>query len=116
MMPERAIRLLLDEDVWQGLAAVLREAGYDAVSVTEAGRKGFSDEEILAHAIAEGRAVLTHNIQDFAPLAETYFLQAIEHLGIIVARQFEKGELLRRTLALLDTLTPESLANTLRFV
>ena len=116
MMPERAVRLLLDEDVWQGLAAVLREAGYDVVSVTEAGCKGFSDEEILAHAIVEGRAVLTHNIQDFARLAETYFLQEIEHPGISVARQFEKGKLLHRTLALLDTLTPESLANTLRFV
>ena len=115
-MPEPAIRLLLDEDVWQGLAAALRQAGYDAISVAEAGRKGFSDEEILAHAIAEGRAVLTHNIQDFAPLAETYFLQEIEHPGIIMARQFEKGKLLRRTLALLQTLTPESLANTLRFV
>ena len=115
-MHEQAIRLLLDEDIWQGLAEALPQADYDAISVTEAGHKGFSDEEILAHAIVEGRAVLTHNIQDFARLAETYFLQEIEHPGISVARQFEKGKLLRRTPALLDTLTPESLANTLRFV
>ncbi len=115
-MPDQAIRLLLDEDVWQGLAKALREAGYDTISTTEAGLKGLSDEEILAHAIAEGRALLTHNIQDFAPLAETYFLQGIEHPGIIVARQFEKGDLLRRVLNLLRTLTPERLANTLRFL
>ena len=115
-LPSRSLGLLLDEDVWQGLAEALRQADYDAISVTEAGHKGFSDEEILAHAFAEGRAVVTHNIQDFAPLAETYFLQGIKHPGIIVARQFEKGKLLHRTLALLDTLTPESLANTLRFV
>jgi predicted nuclease of predicted toxin-antitoxin system len=114
-MPERAIRILLDEDVWQGLAKPLREAGYDTISVTEAGCKGFSDEEILGYAIAQGRAVLTHNAQDFVPLAETCFFQGIAHPGIIVARQFEKGELLRRTLALLDILTPDTLANTLRF-
>lgn len=115
-MPKEAPRLLLDEDVWQGLAAALRDAGYDAISVTEAGYKGFSDDEILATATAAGRAVVSHNIQDFAPLAEARFYLDIPHAGIIVARQFEKGELLRRIIALLTTLTPEMLANTLRFI
>lgn len=115
-MPETAPRLLLDEDVWQGLAAALRSAGYDAISVTEAGYKGLSDDEILNEATAVGRAVLSHNIQDFAPLAEAYFFQNRSHAGIIVARQFEKSELLRRTTALLATLTAEALANTLRFI
>ena len=115
-MSERPLRLLLDEDVWQGLAAALREAGYDAVSVTEVGSKGLSDEEILAEATAAGCAVLSHNIQHFAPLAEACFFQNIPHAGIIVARQFEKGELLHRLLALMETLTSETLANTLRFV
>jgi predicted nuclease of predicted toxin-antitoxin system len=109
-------RLFLDEDVWTGLAIALRQAGYDTVSVDDVGRKGLSDEEQMAFAIAEGRAILTHNIQDFAPLAATYYEQGIEHPGIIVARHFEKGELLRRTLALLGSLRPEQLANTLRFV
>ena len=95
-MPERAIRLFLDEDVWQGLSKAPRGAGYDAISVTEAGCKGFSDQEILAYANDQDRAVLTHNIQDFAPLAEAYFLQDITHPGIIVARRFENGELMRR--------------------
>jgi hypothetical protein len=115
-MPEHAIKLFLDEDVWQGLSNALRSAGYDAVSASESDCKGISDEEILEYAVAQGRAVLTHNVQDFAPLAESCFLQGIEHHGIIVGRHFEKGELLRRTLDLLSTLTPESLANTLRFI
>jgi predicted nuclease of predicted toxin-antitoxin system len=115
-MPEQSIRLFIDEDVWNGLAAVLREAGYDAISVAESERKGFSDEDQLAYAVAERRAIFTHNVQDFAPLAEVYYFQEIGHCGIIVARHFEKGELLRRTLALLDELTVESLSNTLRFV
>lgn len=96
------IKVLLDEDVWTGLAAALRKAGYDALSVNELDRKAFSDEEQLAFAVTEGRALLTHNIQDFAPLAAIYFKQDIHHYGIIVARQFEKGGLLRRTLDLID--------------
>ena len=59
-MPERNIRLFIDEDVWNGLAAALREAGYDAVSVAESRRRGFSDKDQLAYAVAERRAVLTH--------------------------------------------------------
>jgi predicted nuclease of predicted toxin-antitoxin system len=110
------IKLLIDEDVWVGLAVALREAGYDAVSVNDLNRKGLSDEEQLAFAAAEGRAILTHNIQDFVPLVEYYFEQGLPHAGVIVARQFDKGTLLRRTLALLASLTSESLANTLRFV
>jgi predicted nuclease of predicted toxin-antitoxin system len=110
------IKILIDEDVWTGLATALRQAGYDVVSVSELGRKGLSDEEQLAFAAAEGRAIITHNIQDFAPLAEIYFQHNRPHAGILVARQFEKGELLRRTFALLQSLTPETLANMLRFI
>ncbi|MEW5869169.1 MAG: DUF5615 family PIN-like protein [Chloroflexota bacterium] len=109
-------RLFLDEDVWVGLVHALREAGYDAVSANDVGRKGFSDEAQLAYATAEARAILTHNIQDFAPLALLYYEQGISHHGIIVARHFEKGELLRRTLALLRSVTADQLANTLRFL
>ncbi len=111
-----AIKLFLDEDVWTGLAAALCEAEYDTVSVSQVDRKGLSDEDQMAFAVAEGRAIITHNIQDFAPLAAVYFEQGIAHPGIIVADHFEKGELLRRTLALLNSLTAEQLANTLRFV
>jgi predicted nuclease of predicted toxin-antitoxin system len=109
-------KLFLDEDVWTGLATALRQVGYDVLSADDVGHKGLSDEEQMGFAIAQDRAILTHNIQDFAPLAATYFEQGIDHPGIIVARHFEKGELLRRTLALLNSLTAEELTNTLRFV
>ena len=110
------VRLFIDEDVWDGLAAALRRAGYDAISVNEVRRKGLSDQEQLEYAIYETRALLTHNIQDFAPLAQGCFLTGVSHCGIIVSRQFEKGELLRRVMRLLESLPPEQLANTLRFV
>jgi hypothetical protein len=38
-------RLYLDQDVWVGLAAALREAGYDAVATEEVNRKDASDED-----------------------------------------------------------------------
>lgn len=110
------IRLLLDEDVWPGLATALQEAGYDAISVHEINRTGFSDEDQLIFAIATNRVVITHNIRDFASLAQQYAKQQLSHPGIIVARQFEKGALIRRTVALLSSLTVEKIQNTLRFV
>ena len=58
--------LLLDEDVWAGLAMALRDRGIDAISVHELGRTGLSDQEQLVFAVQEGRALLTHNIADFA--------------------------------------------------
>ena len=111
-----AIKILTDEDVWVGLAPALRDAGYDAVSVNELGRKGLSDEEQMIFAATEDRAILTHNIQDFAPLSTEYYEQGQPCSGVIVARQFDKGTLIRRTLILLQTLSPDNLANTLRFV
>lgn len=110
------MRLLLDEDVWPGLAEALSQAGHDAVSVHAIARQGFSDEAQMAFAIAENRIVISHNIRDFAPLAQMYAQADISHPGIIVAAQFEKGTLIRRVLTLLNSLTPEQLQNTLRFV
>jgi hypothetical protein len=110
------IRLFLDEDVWVGLAAALRSAGIDAVSAGELNRKGYSDESQLQFAIEAQRTILTHNVQDFAPLARECAANSIEHHGIIVAPQLEKGKLLQRTLVLLNSLTAAQLANTLRFI
>lgn len=110
------VKILLDEDVWVGLAQALREAGYDAVSVRELDRMGLSDDEQMAFAIADNRTILTHNIQDFAPMVADYFEQGIFNTGVIVARQFDKGTLLRRTLSLLSSVTSEEIANTLRFI
>ncbi len=39
------IRLYLDEDVWEGLAAALRESGFDVMHTYEVGRGGASDPE-----------------------------------------------------------------------
>ena len=46
------ITLLLDEDVRPILGEILRQRGYDAVHVLDAGRTGQSDAEQLAYAVS----------------------------------------------------------------
>lgn len=58
---------LIDEMFPTTTAESLRERyGHDAVHVAEAGLRGAEDEQIAALARAEGRAVVTENVADFA--------------------------------------------------
>ncbi len=58
---------LLDEMFPTGTAVMLRETyGHDAVHVTEIGFRGAEDAHAAAAARAEGRAVVTENVADFA--------------------------------------------------
>lgn len=108
------IKLLLDEDVWLGLAATLREQGFDVIHVNELNRKGLSDDEQLAYAARSSRAILTHNAKDFVPLAISYFFENRPHAGVIITPQLDKGEFTRRVLALLRSLSTEEISNTVR--
>ena len=66
------ITLLLDEDVRPILGEILRQRGYDAVHVLDAGRTGQSDAEQLAYAVSQRRTILTHNIRHFRLLNQRY--------------------------------------------
>jgi len=58
---------LLDEMFPLAAAVLLREKyGHDAVHVAEAGLQGSDDAQVAATARAEGRAVVTENVADFA--------------------------------------------------
>jgi predicted nuclease of predicted toxin-antitoxin system len=108
------IRLYLDEDISHDLAVALRREGYDVIGAIGAGNIGLSDEEQLEFASAQGRAILTFNIGDFARRFTEWQLQEKEHYGIIVSQQFSKqefGELLRRILRLLDTFAADEVYN-----
>lgn len=115
MVGDRAA-LLLDEDVWPGLAETLREQGFDAVSVHEIGRTGLADEEQMAFTVAETRVLITHNASDFVTIARTFYTLGHSHPGIIIAPHLEKGTLVRRVLTLLETTSTSNLTNTVRFV
>lgn len=58
---------LIDEMFPTATAVMLRETyGHDAVHVAEIGLRGAEDAQVAATARAEGRAVVTENVADFA--------------------------------------------------
>jgi predicted nuclease of predicted toxin-antitoxin system len=115
-MPEAGllIRLYLDADVDVKLAANLRRAGYDCVSARKVGNAALDDETQIVFATNEGRVLLTHNIQDFVPIFERWWHANRNHPGIVVSQQIPLGELQRRVMRLLDTVTADEMENNLR--
>ena len=96
------------------LAVDVRGRGYDVVTTQEAGKDTAPDEEQLAFATAENRAILTFNIRDFAPLYEAWQAAARPHAGIIVSQQLgsrQYGLLFQRMLRLLNHFTAEEMVS-----
>jgi hypothetical protein len=77
----------------------------------EAGLKSKDDAVVLATAVTQRRALLTHNVADFLPLAGAYARQGKEHFGILVAKQMDVKALLERTTRALADRTPADLLN-----
>ena len=98
---------------WTWVAAILL---VDVAHVYELERGGMSDADQLAYSVQEGRAILTHNAKDFVPLAVEYFFNAHMHPGIILSPQIAKGELIRRALNLLRSLSAEDVVGTVRYL
>jgi predicted nuclease of predicted toxin-antitoxin system len=75
------LRLYADEQYPYPVVELLRNLGYDVLTVQEAGKanQGISDSEVLAFATQENRAVLTQNRKDFFRLHR----QQPDHAGII---------------------------------
>ena len=77
--------LLLDEMFTDDIAQQLRTKGYDVISVvTDPALVGLPDDQILAYATAEGRALVTANIKDFVPLDARYHAADQSHAGLIL--------------------------------
>ncbi|MDZ8183814.1 MAG: DUF5615 family PIN-like protein [Nostoc sp. ChiSLP02] len=75
-------RLYADEQFPRLVSELLRQMGHDVLTVQEAGNDnlGVPDEDVLAFAMKDNRAVVTLNRQDFIRLHRS----SCEHLGIIV--------------------------------
>ncbi|MEA3459566.1 MAG: DUF5615 family PIN-like protein [Chloroflexota bacterium] len=116
MNPKEVIKLYLNEDVHTRLAEALCQRGFDAITTVEAGMSGSSDEEQLAFATSQGRAILTFNRGDYARLHKRYTERGWEHCGIIVSEQYPIGELLRRMLNLLISLSVKDMRNRLEYL
>lgn len=76
------VRLYSNENFPLPVVTELRKLGHDVLTVWEAGRanQGIPDEQVLAFAHANGRAVLTVNRKDFRLLHK----QSSNHSGIII--------------------------------
>ncbi len=64
-----SLRLLLDEDTQaKRLTRLLREAGHEVQTATEAGLIHKPDAQVLAQAARDARLVMTRNCDDFSAL------------------------------------------------
>jgi predicted lactoylglutathione lyase len=99
------VRLYADENFELPVIKKLREKGYDILTALEAGNanQGIPDEDVLAFAIQENRAVITLNYNDFKNLHK----QDSNHHGIVICistrRKEDRDDLVERIdLALKD--------------
>ena len=77
--------LLLDEMFSDDIAQQLRAKGYDVISVVaDPALIGLPDDQVLAYATTEGRALVTANIKDFVPLDGRYRAAGQPHSGLIL--------------------------------
>lgn len=110
------VRLYFDRHIMTRLADDLRDRGFDVVTTEQAGLDTATDEEQLAFATSEGRAILTFNIRDFVPLHRACLEAGRSHCGIIVSRQLgsrQYGVLLLRMLRLLNHFAADELGSNL---
>jgi predicted nuclease of predicted toxin-antitoxin system len=70
--------LLADENFEDEVVAALTVLGHDMVTARAAGRSATADADVLAHATAAGRIVLTHD-RDFHTLHKA----GVAHAGIV---------------------------------
>jgi hypothetical protein len=112
------VHLYLDEDAARhSLARELRVRGADVLTPPEAGMAGKSDEEQLAWASANGRAIYSFNRCDFCRLHKIWLPAGRSHGGIILSRQdLGIGEQMRRLLRLINALTAEEMRNRIEFL
>jgi predicted nuclease of predicted toxin-antitoxin system len=95
------VKLYLDEDISPKVSEILRKKGMDAVSAHETGMLEASDDEQLAFAAAEGRAMVTRNRDDFITLTVQFFNDLKPHRGLIIVPHTIPGSEFSKLAALL---------------
>jgi hypothetical protein len=65
----------------------LRQAGYDVKTTSEANMLGASDEDQLQYAVAEKRALFSHDVDDFCRIHANWSKGGCKHWGIILVDQ-----------------------------
>lgn len=109
-------KLHLNEHISPRLVEQLRKYGFDVTSTLELGMIEADDDEQLAYAASQQRAIVTFNHKDFATRHEQYLAEGKEHWGIVLSTEEATDVLRRRLLRLLHTLTAEQLKNDIRWL
>jgi hypothetical protein len=110
------IRLFTDEDIHGSVAVQLRAAGFDTISTPEASRLGASDPDQLGWSANQGRVLVTFNVSDFARLHYEWITQGRQHSGVVVSRQRPIGDLIRRILAMGQSLSEDDMKDRLEYL
>lgn len=81
------MKLLLDEMLSASIAVQLRTRGHDVIAVQDPGLehlRGVADQQILEHAAAESRAVVTDNVPDFLAGHRAMLAVGAAHAGLLL--------------------------------
>ncbi|HEY1390502.1 MAG TPA: DUF5615 family PIN-like protein [Ktedonobacterales bacterium] len=114
--PRLFIELYIDEDVDVLVADLLRARGFDALTTRDVRRLHATDEEQLAFAASEQRALLTHNRADFEALHQAYMDSGLHHTGILIAVRHPAYEIVRRLLLILNAVTADEMQDQVRYL
>lgn len=78
------VRYFTDEHISNAVIAGLRRRGIDVLTVTEAGRRTFPDDEQLRYATSLGRTIVTHD-EDYLQLAADFEQRGETYAGVAFA-------------------------------
>lgn len=109
-------KLYLDEHLSPRIAVKLRKYGFDVITLHERGLLSQNDEEQLAAAVSEQRALVTCNFNDYVCLDEEYAETGRQHWGIVLTTEERTGILIRRLLGLLNSVSADELKNQIRWL
>ncbi|MGH9011410.1 MAG: DUF5615 family PIN-like protein [Acidimicrobiia bacterium] len=90
----RRLKLVLDAHHSPMAAATLRTEGHDVkAAATEPSLARLEDEELLAFAAREGRALVTENAEDFDRIVRAMSAHGEHHAGVIFTspRRYHRG-------------------------
>lgn len=113
------LRLYLDEDaISHELRNALRAQGIDVITATQEGTEGYSDEQQLLHATAQGRVIYTFNQGHFMALHTRFVTEGITHTGMILAPQnrYSIGEQVRRIKLIVEARSAEEMQDQVVFL
>jgi predicted nuclease of predicted toxin-antitoxin system len=83
-LPEERVKFYVDQNLSPAIAAAGRDLGQDVTDWRTAGMAGASDAEQLAHAIDEGRCLVTLDQVDFLSLSAARRMTGEPHYGVLV--------------------------------